>query len=273
MRWERCNGMSLQRSTRSRAERPWGGASGLERRQRRLAMCLALIAGYVDAYGLSAFGTYVSFMSGNTTQVGSMTGHGRLVEAVPPALAILFFVCGSCAGTYLTHSRLRHSRRLLFGVVAALLAAAAGVSRIGPLEADAGLATISFSMGIMNTTLPRIGAESVSLTFMTGDLNRIGSHVALAFKGVPLPDPRGIGSVQRGPRAQGGAGRFRREGSAAGEMTPSEPASVRSRAALRNRIAFPRVIEGGGERLSPPIGEARTAAPARSDRGGVRSKP
>src|SRR5256885_7292986 len=169
MRWVRWNGMSLQSSTRSRAERPWGLASVLERRQRRLAMCLALIAGYVDAYGLSAFGTYVSFMSGNTTQVGSMTGHGRLVAAVPPALAILFFVCGSCAGTFLTHSALRHSRRLLFGVVAALLAAAAVVSRIGTLEADAGIATISFSMGIMNIILPRIGAESVSLTFMTGE--------------------------------------------------------------------------------------------------------
>src|SRR5437016_37437 len=141
MRWERWNGVSLQRSTRSRAERPWDRASVLERRQRRLAMCLALIAGYVDAYGLSAFGTYVSFMSGNTTQVGSMTGHGRLVEAVPPALAILSFVGGSCAGTYLTHSRLRHSRRLLFGVVATLLAAAAAVSRIGPAEVNAGIAT------------------------------------------------------------------------------------------------------------------------------------
>jgi len=159
-------------------------------------MCLALIAGYVDAYGLSAFGTYVSFMSGNTTQVGSMTGHGRLVGAIAPALAIVFFVWGSCAGTYLTHSRLRDSRRLLFGVVAALLAAAAGVSRIGPLEANAGIAMLSFSMGIMNTTLPSIGAESVSLTFMTGDLNRIGSHLALAFKGVPLPDAQGPRDTQ-----------------------------------------------------------------------------
>jgi uncharacterized membrane protein YoaK (UPF0700 family) len=156
-------------------------------------MCLALIAGYVDAYGLSALGTYVSFMSGNTTQVGSMTGQGRLVQAMAPALAILFFVGGSCAGTYLTHSKLRHSRRLLFGVVAALLAAGAGVSRIGT---DAGIATLSFSTGILNITLPRIGSESVSLTFMTGDLNRIGSHLALAFKGVPLPDAQGPWDTQ-----------------------------------------------------------------------------
>ena len=83
----------------------------------------------------------------------------------------------------------------MFGVVAALLAAAAGVSRIKPL-ADAGIATLSFSMGILNFILPRIGVESVSLTFMTGDLNRIGSHLALAFKRVPLPDAQGPWDTQ-----------------------------------------------------------------------------
>ena len=31
------------------------------RAERRLAICLALIAGYVDAYGLIALGAYVSF--------------------------------------------------------------------------------------------------------------------------------------------------------------------------------------------------------------------
>ncbi|HEY0551302.1 MAG TPA: DUF1275 family protein, partial [Verrucomicrobiae bacterium] len=40
------------------------------RAERRLAIQLALIAGYVDAYGFLAYGTYVSFMSGNTTQTG-----------------------------------------------------------------------------------------------------------------------------------------------------------------------------------------------------------
>jgi uncharacterized membrane protein YoaK (UPF0700 family) len=31
---------------------------------------------------------------------------------------------------------------------------------------------------------------------MTGDLNRIGSHLALAFKGVPLPDAQGPWDTQ-----------------------------------------------------------------------------
>jgi len=86
------------------------------RQQRRLAIGLALIAGYVDAYALLAYGVYVSFMSGNTTQSGSAIGQGRLLVALPSAVAILFFVVGAFAGTWLTKSRLRNSRQVPFSL-------------------------------------------------------------------------------------------------------------------------------------------------------------
>jgi uncharacterized membrane protein YoaK (UPF0700 family) len=134
------------------------------RAERRLAICLALIAGYVDAYGLGAFATYVSFMSGNTTQAGSMIGQGNRAAALPSALAIVFFLAGSFAGTFLNHWGLRHSRQLLFGVVAALLAATIGVMQSGSLNANVCIAALSLAMGQMNTTLSQVGAEPVSLT-------------------------------------------------------------------------------------------------------------
>ena len=163
------------------------------RAERRLAICLALIAGYVDAYGLLAYGIYVSFMSGNTTQTGSMTGQGRLLAALPSALAIVFFVAGSFAGTWLTHSRLRHSRQVLFGAVAALLAVIIGGTQLGnpALLAEVCIATLSLAMGLMNTTLSQIGAEPVNLTFVTGTLNKIGRHLALAVRRAPLSDAQG----------------------------------------------------------------------------------
>ena len=166
------------------------------RAEKRLAICLALIAAYVDAYGLRAFATYVSFMSGNTTQTGSLTGQGNFVAALRPILAILFFVAGSFAGTWLTHSGLRHARQLLFGVVAAMLAVTIGVMQPSSLYADFGIATLSLAMGMMNTTLSRIGAEQVSLTFVTGTLNRIGSHLALALRGEPPSDALGPWDTQ-----------------------------------------------------------------------------
>jgi uncharacterized membrane protein YoaK (UPF0700 family) len=59
------------------------------------------------------------------------------------------------------------------------------------LDAAVGIAILSLSMGMMNTTLSRVGGEPVSLTFVTGDLNRIGSHLALAVARAPLPDIQG----------------------------------------------------------------------------------
>jgi len=161
------------------------------RAERRLAIGLALIAGYVDAYGLVALGTFVSFMSGNTTRTGSMAGQGNFMAALPSTLAIAFFVAGAFAGTWLTHSSLRHSRQVLLGVVTALLTVIVGVTQLGSLDADVGIATLGLAMGMMNTTESRVGAEAVSLTFVTGDLHRMGSHLALAVKRAPLEDAQG----------------------------------------------------------------------------------
>ena len=46
-------------------------------------------------------------------------------------------------------------------------------------------------MGMMNPALSKIGGESVSLTFMTGILSRIGGHLASAVGRSPLPDAQG----------------------------------------------------------------------------------
>ena len=63
-----------------------------------LASFLALIAGYLDGYGLLVLGTYVSFMSGNTTSTGLRSGQGDFHAAFPSAVAIVFFVTGSFLG-------------------------------------------------------------------------------------------------------------------------------------------------------------------------------
>ena len=50
----------------------------------RLAAGLAMIAGYIDAYGLIRYQTYLSFMSGNTTQTGSQWRRASRTEAPRP---------------------------------------------------------------------------------------------------------------------------------------------------------------------------------------------
>jgi uncharacterized membrane protein YoaK (UPF0700 family) len=44
-----------------------------------IAVLLALIAGYLDGYGLLSLKTYVSFMSGNTTFTGLKSGQASAV--------------------------------------------------------------------------------------------------------------------------------------------------------------------------------------------------
>lgn len=159
--------------------------------QERLAVGLALIAGYVDAYGFISYRTYVSFMSGNTTQTGSLVGQGNLAAAVPALLAIVFFVIGVFTGTLLAHSGARQSQRLLFGLVTILLAVVIAVTQLGSLANGVGIVLLSLAMGFMNTTLSHVGAQSVNLVFVTGTLNTMAQHLALAVKRAPLPEAQG----------------------------------------------------------------------------------
>jgi hypothetical protein len=65
------------------------------------------------------------------------------------------------------------------------------VKQPGSLNANVCIATLSLAMGLMNTTLSQVSAEPVSLTFVTGTLNTIGLHLALAVRRAPLPDTQG----------------------------------------------------------------------------------
>jgi uncharacterized membrane protein YoaK (UPF0700 family) len=157
------------------------------------AIFLALIAGYLDGYGLLFLGTYVSFMSGNTTFTGLKSGQGNFQAALPSAIAVLSFVTGSFLGNLLSQSKLRYSHRLIFGAMASLLATVAGIEWLGPRNAPSEIAMLSLAMGMMNPALSKIGAESVSLTFMTGMLSRIGGHLAAAAGREPLTAGEGPG--------------------------------------------------------------------------------
>ena len=156
-----------------------------------LATALATIAGFLDAYGFITYNIYVSFMSGNTTRTGYETGQGNLAAAAHSALPIISFLGGSFAGALLAHSAVRRMRRLVFGVIAASLVLIIGFTKLGFLSDWVNVAVISFTMGAMNTALSRVGAQNVSLTFVTGTLSRIGMQLALAVRRAPLRDSQG----------------------------------------------------------------------------------
>jgi uncharacterized membrane protein YoaK (UPF0700 family) len=154
------------------------------------AVVLALIAGYLDGYGLLRLRVFASFMSGNTTTTGVRTGEGNLHAALPSAVAIAFFFTGSFFGSLLMQWRLHYSHRLTFGLIASMLAMV-GLERHVALNVLFEIATLSMATGMINPALSTVGGESVSLTFVTGTLKRLADHLASAVVGTSPRDSRG----------------------------------------------------------------------------------
>jgi uncharacterized membrane protein YoaK (UPF0700 family) len=152
---------------------------------------LALVAGYVDGYALRVFGIYVSFMSGNTTLAGIESGQGHFLTALIPALAIAGFVLGSFVGNWFAHSEVKHSHRLLFLAAAVLIACFIVLNLHISRNANLSLPMLSVAMGMINPAVTRVGSEPVSLTFVTGTLNKMANHLALGVRRAKLPDAEG----------------------------------------------------------------------------------
>lgn len=155
------------------------------------AICLALIAGYLDAYGFIVLGTFVSFVGGNSVFMGLRIGQGRFYGVLAPAIAILSFVVGSFLANLFTKSKIRDSHRIIFGLVAALVGTVAALEADGLYNRFAEMVLLSVAMGMVNPALNKIGSERVSVTFITGTLSRLGGHLASAARGEPFSDGRG----------------------------------------------------------------------------------
>jgi uncharacterized membrane protein YoaK (UPF0700 family) len=153
----------------------------LDRHTQRLATGLAALAGFVDATGFIATGGFfLSFMSGNSTRlgVGVMTsgGHAALAAAL-----ILLFVLGVMAGSLTGRLAARWHRPAVLVLLAGALALAATLAALGLLQA-AFLVT-AFAMGAENTVFEADGEVRISLTYMTGNLVKIGQRLAGALTG------------------------------------------------------------------------------------------
>lgn len=155
---------------------------------------LSLVCGYVDAFGLTLFMAFLSFMSGNTTYVGIGLGSGDIRSVLAPLAAIVGFCVGAFAGTALHAGRpVGHRRGLAFAALLLGLAYAA-------LLLDTGLPYAvlllgAASMGIVNAIWRQIGNQDVNVAFVTGALFALCSHLAQAATHQPLRDRTGPGDT------------------------------------------------------------------------------
>jgi uncharacterized membrane protein YoaK (UPF0700 family) len=130
-----------------------------------LAAALAGVAGMVDAIGFLRLGhVFVSYMSGNTTQMAVALGRGDTSEASPIAGLIGLFVLGAAIGQVFARAFGRWHLSAVLVLVALLLALAAAA--VPPL--------MVLAMGAMNAAMHRAGNLGVSLTYVTGTLVKVG---------------------------------------------------------------------------------------------------
>lgn len=160
------------------------------RRQGWRAAARASTCGYVDAYALVNFGVYASFMTGNTTSAGVRAGQRQFAMAGHSLLPIPFFMLGILGATLLAHADERRALHRLSGLVGAMLllnVAAVYVHCPDWLS----IMILSSAMGMVNTSVTNVGGQSVSLGFMTGDLNNLAKAVAKGLEQKPQEGAQG----------------------------------------------------------------------------------
>lgn len=159
-------------------------AVNADRRTYTVAVILAALAGYVDAMGyLTLGGFFVSFMSGNTTRAGVFAAEGNLHLALVGGAIIALFVLGVVVGSLVGDRSAPWRASVVMVLVAALAATAAVGSAFGPVQVV--VAALAMAMGAENTVFGRGARESISLTYMTGTLVKLGRGIAAALSGGP----------------------------------------------------------------------------------------
>ena len=144
-----------------------------------LGLALTALAGWVDGVGFLEFGGfYLSFMSGNTIQIGVGAAAGDAGHAIQAGGAIGCFVLGAFAGGLLTASARAWARPVgLFILAGGLALAYYLVTRTGA-AAIAAVTPVAFCMGLQNHVVSKGRLDSAGTTFVTGALFRLGDACA-----------------------------------------------------------------------------------------------
>jgi uncharacterized membrane protein YoaK (UPF0700 family) len=147
------------------------------------AICLSMLAGFIDAIGfLHLQGHFISFMSGNSTQLAVSLASMDIPAILMLGGIILLFIAGTISGVLVRHflRSFRPSIALLVFITILLAAGAASYEMGWSLQA---IAFMTLAMGAENAIFQRNGEVVVGLTYMTGTLVKMGQRIANAMIG------------------------------------------------------------------------------------------
>lgn len=144
-----------------------------------LAIALTAVAGCVDAIGyLRLRHFFVSFMSGDSTQLAVSMIRGDWSHAAAAAAIVGLFVAGVVAGRSLAVGFDAWGRPTVLMSEALLLCLAAVTGTSTTLA----ISLTTFAMGVQNAAIDKEHAARVGLSYVTGTLVSLGDKLADALR-------------------------------------------------------------------------------------------
>ena len=149
-----------------------------------IAVCLAALAGFVDALAFTSLGGFfASFMSGNSTRLGVGLGTAQAGDALTAAALILCFVSGVVVSGVIVRGAGDRHKPAVMAFVTAILVSAAIVARL--TSGPGALLLLAVAMGAENGVFNRDGEVTIGVTYMTGSLVRMAQKLGAALMGEP----------------------------------------------------------------------------------------
>jgi uncharacterized membrane protein YoaK (UPF0700 family) len=155
-----------------------------------LVVALAAVTGGLDAVSLARIThTFVGFQTGNLVLVGLGIGRGDFASAAGPSVAVLAYLGGSVLAPVVLRTGARSEgaavRRLLsiatallvVNVVVVLVGAGVDGSSPSGVTRYASIVVSALAMACQTPVVRRVAGVSVSSTFSTGMLTRLGQSL------------------------------------------------------------------------------------------------
>lgn len=156
-------------------------------------LLLALAAGSVNAGAYMACQSFVTHITGLTTEIGMHAGQWRLMAEY--GVVVLCFIGGAMASVLALEGRHERGKRPLHAlplfIVSLVLVLVASLGRagvFGPFGATVEqpedfllLALLSFAMGLQNASVATSTGHAVRTTHLTGPATDLGVNLANAF--------------------------------------------------------------------------------------------
>lgn len=153
----------------------------VRRREVALAVVLSSIAGYLDAVGfIELKGHFVSFMSGNTTDLATRLGTWHLGGVGLVAGLLGTFMLGVVIGA--VAARFGDGRVTVLTTTTILLTLTSILAAVTDPSTAAALG-LPAAMGAMNAVFLNNGEVSIGLTYMTGTLVKAGQQFVEGLAG------------------------------------------------------------------------------------------